>query len=211
MASVFDNMKKMKSKMKAGGLAQSVFKLSEKEDYSTPIIAEDTRVKVPSVKSPVQIVWKDTSIVPKKEVKKSATLDDKLSRIDVSVKDIVKGIEKLKNTPDALDFLALKNKPPVPTYDMGMGKGVFVKGGASGTQVSMLQYNLSSALNGVLKTFTIPSNSLVLGVWSSSSPGAFNPTTDYTYTSTSITFTSEINAATTLATGQTVFLIYIAS
>lgn len=68
-------------------------------------------------------------------------------------------------------------------------------------------YDLSSQLNGVLKTFTIPTNRRVLSIHASSFPfSAFRPTIDYSSTRTTITFTSEINAATTLATNQSLIL-----
>jgi len=70
-------------------------------------------------------------------------------------------------------------------------------------------YDLSDSLNGVLKTFTIPTNRRVLGVRVSSFPFALRPTTDFTYTANSITFTSEISVDSTLATGQTLIVEYI--
>ena len=78
--------------------------------------------------------------------------------------------------------------------------------GGSGSFV--YAHDLSSELNGVLKTFTLPSNARVILVFGSSTPGVFRPTTDYTTTSSTITFTSEITAASTLAAGQTVILLY---
>lgn len=70
-------------------------------------------------------------------------------------------------------------------------------------------YDLSGDLDSITKTFTIPTNSSVIMVTGSSSPWFFRPTVDYTRTSNSITFTSEIDAATTLASGQSIGIIYI--
>jgi len=97
----------------------------------------------------------------------------------------------------------LKNKPGVPVYKkigarMGRGTGNATK-----------YYDLSSELNGVLTSFTIPANLRVIDVRSSSSPFAFRQTTDYTYTSTSLTFTSQVEVASTLAAGQTLYIIYV--
>lgn len=69
-------------------------------------------------------------------------------------------------------------------------------------------YDLSASLDGVTKTFTLPANARVIMVFASSTPGVFRPTTDYTTTASTITFTSEISAASTLATGQTVIILY---
>ena len=69
-------------------------------------------------------------------------------------------------------------------------------------------YDLSSSLNGVLKTFAIPANWQVITVVSSSFPSALRPVIDYTYTPQTITFTSQIDAASTLATGQTLIIVY---
>ena len=83
----------------------------------------------------------------------------------------------------------------------------FVIGGRGRNSVHL--YDLSSQLNGVLKTFTLPSNFGVIGVWCSSMPNAFRPTIDYTEGNKTITFTDEINASTTLAAGQTLILQYV--
>ncbi len=69
-------------------------------------------------------------------------------------------------------------------------------------------YNLSPFLDGSTKTFTIPHNTLILGVHFSSRPFIANPATDYTRTAKSITFTSEIDETQTLAAGQTVVIEY---
>src|SRR3990167_10022129 len=53
-------------------------------------------------------------------------------------------------------------------------------------------YDISSLLDGVTKTFTLPSNARVLLVLGSSTPVIFRPTVDYTTTASAITFTSEI-------------------
>lgn len=70
-------------------------------------------------------------------------------------------------------------------------------------------YDVSSQLDGISKTFNIPANWVVLDVRSSSFPYAFRYGVDYTYTPTTILFTSEINAAGTLAFGQTLQIIYV--
>jgi len=73
---------------------------------------------------------------------------------------------------------------------------------------TVLTADISDQLNGVLKTFTLPSNARVLLVLSSSTPNIMRPTVDYTTTSSQISFTAEISASTTLATGQSVIILY---
>lgn len=107
-------------------------------------------------------------------------------------KSAIRGIEDIEKVLDAMKD--------------GSGK-TFVVGGKSRNSVHL--YDLSSQLNGVSKTFTLPSNFGVIGVWCSSMPNAFRPTIDYTEGNKTITFTDEINASTTLATGQTLILQYI--
>lgn len=68
-------------------------------------------------------------------------------------------------------------------------------------------YDFSSLLDGVTKTFTLPANAKVVLVSLSSIP-VLRKTTDYTTTASSITFTSEINASTDLASGQSGILLY---
>jgi len=81
-------------------------------------------------------------------------------------------------------------------------------GGGGGSTVKV--YDISSQLNGILKTFTIPRNSRILAIHSYSHPySAFVPTTDYTSTVTTITFTSTIDAATQLAAGQVILIEYV--
>ena len=86
---------------------------------------------------------------------------------------------------------------------------VFVGGSSSGGRI-VKSYDLSSQLNGVTKTFSLPAFWRIISVHSSSFPNAFRETVDYTYDASvySITFTSEITADTTLATGQTITIIY---
>lgn len=71
-------------------------------------------------------------------------------------------------------------------------------------------YDLSDQLNGSKKTFALPSFWRVLMVQSTSTPNAFRPTVDYTVdgNAMTITFTDEIDAASTLSAGQTLTVLY---
>lgn len=84
------------------------------------------------------------------------------------------------------------------------------RGGGGGGGSTVKVYDISSQLNGVLKTFTIPRNSRILAIHSYSHPySAFVPNTDFTSTVTSITFGDSIDAATQLATGQVILIEYV--
>lgn len=79
-----------------------------------------------------------------------------------------------------------------------------------GAGATVTFYDLSAQLNGVLNSFAFPGGTIV-DVKTSSFPYTYRPTVDYTATASSITFTSEIDAATSLASGQTLILLYVAS
>ena len=69
--------------------------------------------------------------------------------------------------------------------------------------------DLSSDLDGSTKTFNIPAVYNILSVSLSSFPHALRKGVDFTYTGTTITFTDEIDASTSLATGQTCVLTVV--
>lgn len=67
--------------------------------------------------------------------------------------------------------------------------------------------DLSSQLNGVLKTFKIGTHYGIISVQASSAPfGAFREFTDYNEVGNTIVFTSEIDAAVSLAAGQSLII-----
>lgn len=90
------------------------------------------------------------------------------------------------------------------------GSIVYVPSGSSGGGKTVKLYDLSDQLNGLLKTFSLPAFWRVVNVTSSSFPNAFRPSVDYTVDGSNytITFTSEITATSTLATGQTLLVEY---
>lgn len=69
--------------------------------------------------------------------------------------------------------------------------------------------DISSQLDGVTKTFNIPAVYNIISVHTSSFPHALRKNIDFTYTGTTITFTDEIDAPTTLASGQTIVLTVV--
>lgn len=84
-------------------------------------------------------------------------------------------------------------------------RGGIVKGG-----VAPLAYDLSSLLDGSTKSFAIPPNNGILLVTGSGAPFIFRPTVDFTGTgTTTLTFTSGVDAPSALAAGQTLMILYI--
>lgn len=81
--------------------------------------------------------------------------------------------------------------------------------GGAPTGHLMQSYDLSSQLNGVLRTFTLPAFYQIVSVHLSSFPGILRPTTDYTWNANTftITFTSEI-PDNSIATGQTCIVLF---
>ncbi len=122
---------------------------------------------------------------------------------------IPKGSEQLKieaiyNLREELDDLEKKWRLGSKVTYVGGGGG----GGGGGRIVK--SYDLSSVLNGVTKVFSLPAMWRIISVHSSSFPNAFRETTDWVYDANAhtITFTSEIEASSTLAAGQTITLIF---
>ena len=60
----------------------------------------------------------------------------------------------------------------------------------------------------LLKEFSLPAFWRVISVEGSSFPFSYRPTTDYTVSGSKITFTSEIDETVSLATGQTLIVLY---
>ncbi|HEC65397.1 MAG TPA: hypothetical protein ENI23_08885 [bacterium] len=71
------------------------------------------------------------------------------------------------------------------------------------------EIDISDQLNGVKKTFDIHAVYSIISVHGSSFPYALRKSVDWTNTNTTITFTDEILATSSLATGQTVILTVI--
>ena|SRR3990167_51818 len=116
---------------------------------------------------------------------------------DADEKEIIKKVVKevLKRIPDI-------------TQDTMNQVGI-TYGAIGDPSLKFFVKDLSGELNGVLKTFTITQNRIILDIASSSFPWTFRPTVDYTISGESretLTFTNEIDAASTLAVGQTLIV-----
>lgn len=94
-----------------------------------------------------------------------------------------------------IDYKHIKNGPQ------------FAVGGGTGGKI-VKAFDLSSSLNGSLSTFNLPAVWRVISVHSTSFPYIFRPNIDYTWTTSTITFTSEVTPSSTLANGQSLIVIY---
>lgn len=83
------------------------------------------------------------------------------------------------------------------------------RGGGGMNRAHITDIDLSSQLDGAQKTFDIPAVYNIITVALSSFPNVLRKGVDFTYTPTSITFTDEINAAASLAAGQTCILTVV--
>lgn len=155
----------------------------------------------------------DDSVI---EAKWSKVVSDLQSKID-AIKpfilipfDVRDSLESIEKEEDKLDVSAIKGIKDLIKKLLSSVKTntVYVGGGSEGGGRIVKAYDLSSQLNGSLKTFSLPAVWRVISVSASSTPFSFRDTVDYTWTPTSITFTSEISEASTLAQGQTVIVTY---
>ncbi len=90
---------------------------------------------------------------------------------------------------------------------IGIGTRVQM-GGTTGRDL-FNDIDISDQLDGVTSTFQIHAVYNIISVHLSSFPHALRKTIDFTYTPTTITFTSQIDPATTLAAGQTCVLTVV--
>jgi cell division septum initiation protein DivIVA len=116
--------------------------------------------------------------------------------------DAVEKINALPLEPEfQIDASHIKNLPKQQTSHAN----AFV------TRGQVFLKDLSSSLDGSTKIFAMPAFDRILLVSDSSFPyAAFKPDTDYTvdYSAYTITFTSQIDETTTLASGQTLLVMY---
>lgn len=149
-----------------------------------------------------------TEMLPKDEYFKP--LIEKLVKefgatIAIEAEKIARALEKLKGK-EQLDYYALKNRPDIPS-DESINTRVrsIMRGGGD----TVKTYDLDSLLDGVTKTFTLPTHRKIILVVGTSAPFRFLTTTDYTRTNNSITFTSAVDASISLAAGQGVSILYV--
>ena len=121
-------------------------------------------------------------------------------KFELKGEDIVKEINNLPITPDKqIDAKHIKNLPKAKEEKGSKRLG-------RGTSNPIQYYDLTSQCNGVLKTFSIPTNTKVLALYGTQFPVIFRPLIDWTATSTTISLTSEVAAP---EEGQTLFILYV--
>lgn len=162
---------------------------------------EAMKITMPSLEEINNLKLKLSDVEEKSEITEDAiSIRNKLESLKEEDKLEIEAIKDLRK-----ELEELKNNIGKKTLSGGAGGG----GGSTGAR-NVSAYDLSSSLNGVLKTFSLPAFWRVIDVSSSSFPYSFRPTVDYTVDASAmtITFTSEIEASTTLNTGQTLLVIY---
>ena len=138
----------------------------------------------------------DGAVGPKGEKGKSGK-DGKDGSPDTG-EGIIKKINSLPVTGSQIDPWHVKPDAKFTKQIHGGGDTIFM-------------YDLSSFLDGSTKTFTIPRNTKVSLITSSSAPFFFRPTVDWTTSgvgNTILTFDSAIDAAVMLAQGQSIGVLY---
>ena len=75
------------------------------------------------------------------------------------------------------------------------------------SRMAVSYYDISSELNGVLKTFWIPTHMGIIAVIGSSAPFIFRPTVDYVESGHNILFDAGVDASLSLAAGQSVIIL----
>ena len=159
-----------------------------------------------------QIVLEAATLAISEVTEQIPTIEDiekDLPKLGEKIRDgleLLQGDERLKieaidNLREELD--ELKKKIQVKTSN-------FIGGGLSGGGRIVKSYDLSTYLDGVTKVFSLPVMWRIISIHSSSFPTAFRETIDYVHDASgnTLTFTSEIEASTTLAAGQTITIIY---
>ena len=152
-----------------------------------------------------------TELTDKISFLETITQEIKSSIKDITPIELRDKLESITEEKEKLSITAIKDlRKELDELRQMKSKPVFVGGGSSsGGRISMI-YDLSPYLDGATKTFSLPSFWRVTGVLAGSAPIALRPTVDYTTDAgaMTITFTSQIEASTTLAAGQTVLVNY---
>jgi len=161
----------------------------------------------------VEKVIERTEVIKEQPVvKEVAVFDEKKFEAEIpKLGEPIRDALELLQDDNRLDKSAIKGLDELlKKLEKKIGSAIYVGGGGSTGGKIVKAYDLTSSLNGALKTFSLPAFWRVISVHSSSFPYVFRPTIDYTTDASAmtITFTSEIDETTTLATGQTLLVEY---
>jgi hypothetical protein len=150
-----------------------------------------------------------------------------IEQLDRRLTDSLKRVEgKIPASMKQLDAVAIRNKLeslsgaerlPVEAIDgivelikkeVKANYPQYIPSGGGGGGKVVRYYDISASLNGSTKIFALPAFHHIIQVLSSSAPFNLRPLVDWTVATGQITFTSQIDEAITLATGQTLTIIY---
>lgn len=220
---ILDTVKAME-----GRISQSVAKTKDSSDVSTTTLRSEIR----------ELEARISRAIDETRSASGQTLAQSLAALREEINEVQARIPELPDYSDRFDAIE-KKIPTLPPEKLGedyrnalealpvgdklaieaieglreeldkVRKGGRVSGGGVTSRDVFKDYDLSPYLDGVSKTFNIPAVWNIISVDTSSFPHALRKNVDYTYTSQTITFTSEIDAATTLAAGQTVILTIV--
>lgn len=165
--------------------------LNGQDANPTQIIAEASRIALDALKPLIPTISQIEQDLPilGQEIRNSLEILPEGEKLK---------IEAVENLRKELDDLEKKILAKTASFIGGGGVG------KHNTEV----YDLSDSLDGITTTFNLPAMYKVLRVESTSAPIVFRPNVDFTWTNTSVTFTSQIEPSTTLASGQTVLITY---
>ena len=137
------------------------------------------------------------------EIKIIEKLEKDLPMFGTAFRD---GLELLQGD-ERLDAAAIKNLEKYLKEEI-----TYLGGGATGGR-RVTYYDLSDSLDGSTKVFSLPAFYKIISVHSSAQPFILRPTTDYTTDGATmqITFTSAVDETITLATGQSLLIVYAES
>lgn len=167
-----------------GAIKASIQEMPNMSEYDVKL--EQLKASIPPTLPPVEVTGEEI-------VSKINDLPTKTDEFKID-KSHIKGIAELE-----AEIRLLRSRPS--------GSGASIAG-----RDLFKDIDISSQLDGVTKTFNLPAVWNIISVNLSSFPfGALRKGIDFTYTPTSITFTSEIDAASQLSTGQSCILTVVTS
>lgn len=128
-------------------------------------------------------------------------LKNDLPKLGAPIRDSL----ELLQGDDRLDKSAIKGLEE-DLKKISEAKGSGNAGGGAVARTRVHYYDLTSQCNGVLKTFAVPLNFGIIGVFSTQFPVNYRPLVDWTEGNRTLTLTSEVSAP---ETGQTLWIAYL--
>ena len=200
-SSTLEDVKKTAVMFCGAELAKLIGKVDEKlatvrdgEDADVEqVAAEASRLAQEALKPTIPTMEQLSLEIPKL----GAPIRDALELLPEGEKLKIEAIEHLREELDELRRLRTSGNLG------GMG-------GAVGLQNAIKYHDLSGSLDGVLSSFPVPALGDIKLIVGSSFPFNYRKTVDYTYdaSTNTLTFTSQIDPSVSLATGQTITILY---